>query len=124
MNKKLITIGAILTGSLYLSYKLGKYNKDKEFKSQMMSILKGSVDVTQPRDILFDTEEEAQSVLDGLNCIVCEYGQVSIADLYDLVGERPMYSDTFYGWKNIDDVKIVKDKHGFQLTLPKTICFQ
>ena len=52
-------------------------------------------------EIIVSTRKEGEAVLDELEDILREYGQVSVADFYELVGIQPEYTDNKRGWKEL-----------------------
>lgn len=72
-------------------------------------------------DILLETRAEAEEVLSQLSDLAYDYGQASIADLYDLVGISANFTDEKYGWFKGDlrtaGVRRVRD--GYLLELPR-----
>ena len=73
------------------------------------------------RDITIETRGEAERVLRQMRDIVEEYGMVSIADLYEMVGETGAHTDHNYGWTNLNNVGISRGRDGYTLDLPKAI---
>ena len=49
------------------------------------------------------------------------YGQVSVADLYDLVGKTCEHTDNKYGWTNIRNAEPVRVRDGYLLKMPKAL---
>ena len=49
------------------------------------------------------------------------YGQVTVADLYDLVGVTGNYTDNKYGWTNIRNAETIRVRDGYMLKLPKVL---
>ena len=45
------------------------------------------------------TRNEAEEVLDCLRDLTDQYGEVSVADLHDLVGIESVFADTRFGWR-------------------------
>ena len=73
-------------------------------------------------DITLETRGEAEEVLDQLDALIDTYGVASVADLYDLVGITGEYTDNKYGWTNVRNAKVIRDRHGeYLLRLPKVI---
>ena len=68
-----------------------------------------------PKDVIFSTRTDAEETLLKLNDYIEEYGQASIADLYDLIGDVAVYQDNKYGWKNglSDDLIFVTNGNWF-----------
>jgi len=72
-------------------------------------------------DIVLETRGEAEEVLTRMDEIIEEYGEVSVADLYDLIGKSCAYTDNKYGWKNIRNAEPVRVRDGYLLKLPKAL---
>ena len=72
-------------------------------------------------DIIVNTRGEAENVIENLLDIIEEYGMVSVADLYDLVGITGQYTDHKYGWTNLRNADYVRVRDGYLLKLPKAI---
>lgn len=74
----------------------------------------------QANDIVFETREDAEKVLDAMDEIIKKYGVVSLADVYDIVGKATTtYVANKYGWKSVDDAKVVRCLDGCHIKLPK-----
>lgn len=72
--------------------------------------------------LLFDTKEEAEWVLKiAKEEVLNRYGEVTLADIYDLSGIEPMYSDQFKRWTNLDDAKVIwnEQEKSWSIILPK-----
>lgn len=72
-------------------------------------------------DIVLETRSEAEDVLDRMSELIEQYGMVSVADLYDLVGITGNYTDNKYGWTNIRNAEPIRVKDGYLLKLPKVL---
>lgn len=72
-------------------------------------------------DVILGTRGEAEDVLGHLQDICEEYGMVSIADLYDLVGLPTSWSDNKYGWYNLAGSRVERINEGFLISLPRTV---
>lgn len=70
-------------------------------------------------DIILDTRGEAEDVISRMDELIETYGEVSVADLYDLVGITGNYTDNKYGWTNIRNAEPVRVRDGYMLKLPK-----
>jgi len=53
------------------------------------------------RDILVDSRDEANTVIDKMAELAAQYGQVTLTDFYNLVGVTPTWQDDKFGWKDI-----------------------
>lgn len=72
-------------------------------------------------EVVLQTRGEAEEVLMRIDEIVDNYGVVSVADMYDLVGISPMYTDNKYGWTNVRNATIVRSRDGFVIKMPKAL---
>ena len=74
-------------------------------------------------DIILDTRREAEEVLDRMLDLIDNYGMVSVADLYDLVGINGSYTDNKYGWTHLRSAVVQRVRDGYLLKLPKALPF-
>ena len=72
-------------------------------------------------DIILESRSEAEDVLTRMDELIELYGEVSIADMYELIGKSCNYTDNKYGWKNIRNAEPVRVRDGWMLKLPKAI---
>lgn len=72
-------------------------------------------------DIILDSRGEAEEVLTRMDELIDTYGNVSVADLYDLVGKSSEYTDNKYGWTNIRNAEPIRIRDGYMLKLPKAL---
>lgn len=70
-------------------------------------------------DIILESRGEAEDVLTRMDEIIDTYGEVTVADMYDLIGKSCNYTDNKYGWKNIRNAEPVRVRDGWLLKLPK-----
>lgn len=74
-------------------------------------------------DIFLDTREEAAMVLEELQGRIEDYDRVTVADLYDAVGWDHDYTESKYGWYDLESARIIRvrgaDGYGYSLDLPK-----
>lgn len=70
-------------------------------------------------DIIIPTRSEALDVLDGLEGQIEQFGVVSVADLYDLVGITSEFTDESWGWDNLRNATVKQTRAGFILDLPR-----
>jgi len=72
-------------------------------------------------EIIFATRIEAQTVLDRMFDLMQEYEQVTLNDLYQLVGITGSWADENYGWTDIRGTQILRTRDGgYLLDLPRT----
>jgi hypothetical protein len=72
-------------------------------------------------DIILDSRNGAEEVLDSLVTHCRRHGEVSVATLYELVGIPVDYTDRAYGWVSLASAYVIPSNGGFKLKLPKTI---
>lgn len=72
------------------------------------------------KSLRFNTAEDAYIVLDKMEELCELYGQVSVADMCDLVGVETSFADHRYGWKSLQNAYVTKDRNGWTLDLPRT----
>ena len=73
-------------------------------------------------DILLPTKLDANSVIDNMFNILDEYGVVSVADYYALVGEPSNYQMNAWGWENLNNVYTQRTRNGeYKIVLPKPV---
>lgn len=70
-------------------------------------------------DIVIESRTEADDVINCLVDLVEDYGFASVADLYDLVGIAPNFTDNKYGWDNLRTAKPERVRDGYLLDLPR-----
>lgn len=67
------------------------------------------------------TQSEAEEVLDQMYELLSEFGVVSISDYLDMLGVDHDYTYDKYGWTNLRNVEISRDRHSgeYYLRLPR-----
>lgn len=70
-------------------------------------------------DIVYDSRIEAEGVLSQMIDILKRYGVVTVADMYEMSGERLPYTANDYGWMNLDHASIKRIRDGWIIDLPK-----
>lgn len=74
----------------------------------------------EPDDIILDTRAAARDILNELDYMIHKYGQVSVADFYDLVGVTGDWTDNRYGWMSLRGASIKPIRDGFLIVMPRT----
>lgn len=92
------------------------YDKDRQKNSVARTRVGYDYD-----DIILDNRGEAEEVLTRMDELIDEYGLVSVADLYDLVGVTGNYTDNKYGWTDIRSASVVRVRDGYMIKLPKAL---
>lgn len=92
------------------------YDKDRQKNSVARTRVGYDYD-----DIILDNRGEAEEVLTRMDELIDEYGLVSVADLYDLVGVTGNYTDNKYGWTDIRSASVVRVRDGYMIKLPNAL---
>ena len=73
-------------------------------------------------DVYFNSRGEAELVLDGMQEILNDYKQVTVADFYDLAGVSTEFTDNKYGWTDLRGCEVRGSaRNGYYIVLPKCI---
>lgn len=76
-------------------------------------------------DPIVGTRAEAEAILQEMFDIVREYGQASIADLYDLCGISGPPTNMNYGWTELTGANTRRiGRQGYLIEMPKPICIK
>jgi len=71
-------------------------------------------------DIIFESQRDAELVIDAMSKIISQYGVVSVGDLYDLAHiSTDNYTANKYGWTNLNDINLVRTRAGYRIKLLK-----
>lgn len=95
-----------------------KFYRDKDHRANQKASYQNVP--YDPDDIILNTNGEARDVLTELDYHIREYGQASVADLYDIVGITSEWTDNRYGWTSLRGAQIKPIRDGFLLVLPRT----
>lgn len=74
--------------------------------------------------IMFETGEAAEAVLDAMKQMLKEYDVVAVADYRQLANLPVTYDNYKFGWKDLDEAKIVYTRGKFYLELPLVVNIQ
>lgn len=72
-------------------------------------------------DLIFETRGEAQIVLDELMNAIEQYGVVTVLDAYDLCGQTAPYTSDKYGWMNLENAYIERNRQGYIIRFPRAV---
>lgn len=71
-------------------------------------------------EIILESRGEAEMVLSNLVDLVVDYGQATVADLYDMVDIESTFTDQKYGWMDLSGAGVIRSRRGYLLNLPRT----
>lgn len=73
-------------------------------------------------DIVLESRGDCERILDRMNEIIETYGQVTVADLYDLVDISSEFTDNKFGWYDLKTAGYSRLRDGrYVLDLPKVV---
>jgi len=72
-------------------------------------------------EIVLDTRNEADEVIDRLYDLVGTYDTASVADLYELLGLSSSHTDHKWGWADLHGAGVQRIRDGYLLDLPDPI---
>jgi len=72
-------------------------------------------------DIVLATRVEAEQVLDQMFSLVNQYEQVTVGDLYELVGLPGTFTDQKWGWVDLRGAGAQRVSGGYLLDLPRPV---
>lgn len=82
--------------------------------------------IRQPRsvydmdDIILESRDDVENVLDILGDALERYGQITVEDYYDAVGVTGNgYTDRQYGWKDLKNVTTSRVAEGWLINMPR-----
>ena len=109
------------TGASRVSYWNGVNNQRLSYTStQPAQNPKTQNNVYNYSTLYFDDRGDAEAVLLRLKENLAVYHAVSVADLYELSGEKSFFTDYKYGWRNLDSAYVGRTTNGkFVIELPK-----
>lgn len=103
------------SGTSYVSYRNYSDPRDSRPRAEARSS-RYSYD-----DIVLESRGDAELVISQMDEMMETYGNVSVADLYDLVGKSCDYTDNRYGWTNIRNAEPVRVRDGWMIKMPRAI---
>ena len=72
-------------------------------------------------DIILGSRGEAEMILDNMIDILDRYKVVTVADYYDLCGERCSHTANKFGWTSLGSASVVRIRDGYTIRLPRAL---
>ena len=69
-------------------------------------------------NLIFDSRGDAEQVLDRMIDYLEEYEQVSVNELYSLVGKTGNFTDCKYGWTSLAGASVRRERDGYSIIFP------
>jgi len=113
--KKLTMVGLVLTGVITIKFGVCVVKAIKQKNEEKDP----NLDV-----VVFDTRDDAENVLGQLKDVMENFKSVSVADFKDMIGESGSFEENKYGWVEFNNLYVKRVRHGYILTLPKTIVLE
>lgn len=108
-------------GANRVSYWQGQSNRVVGYPSQTQ-VVKPVSNVYTYGTLYFEDRGDAEAVLLRLKEALVQYHVVSVADLFDLAGEKSAFTDNKYGWRNLDNAHVTRTLEGrYVIDLPKAM---
>lgn len=85
---------------------------------------KGGIYGYSYQEIVLNSRAEAEDVLWHLRKIERDYGMVSVADMYQAVGEDFEFTDNKWGWSDLDSATVQRVSDGFIIKMPRIEALQ
>lgn len=70
-------------------------------------------------EIVLESRQEAEAVLDQLYDLLSKYDEVTVSDLYELTGIKSTHVDKQWGWANLKGSGVSRVRGGYLLDLPE-----
>lgn len=102
----------------YGSISRDPYRNSRDQQKESVVRMRGRFDFD---DLIIPTRGEAEEVLSKLFDLTVEYGQATVADLYDACDLPTEFTDNKWGWIDLRGVEPKRVRDGYILTLPKPI---
>lgn len=103
-----------------------KYNYGNHYNSLSQGTPKVRTNYTgySYDDPIVTNRGDAERILQEMSEIIHEYGQASIADLYDLCGITGRPTDMNYGWTEMPGARSIRVPEGYVIQMPKPVCIK
>jgi hypothetical protein len=69
-------------------------------------------------EYVLDSRAEADEIIDNMYEVITQYGTISVANLYELLGVSTDHTDHKWGWTNIQGAGVRRVRNGWLLNLP------
>lgn len=69
-------------------------------------------------EVLVETRADADGVIMALRDRIEAYGQASVLDLQQVLGVTGEWTDSSWGWENLDDVRVTRYRGAWRLDFP------
>lgn len=71
-------------------------------------------------EFVLESRVEGEEILDNMYALLDRYDQVTVYDLYGMLGKSAHYTDQKWGWTSLRGSTIRRERDGYILDLPRT----
>lgn len=72
-------------------------------------------------ELYVENARDGDIVLETLDGILEQYKVVTIADLKEIMSLDSVFTDNAFGWTDLSDAKVVRDRQGLRVSLPRAV---
>ncbi len=110
------------TGESRSSYRYGSYYRGGETSTRRDEPPFRSRRDFDVGEIVLETRADAEDVLAEMDDLLARYGEVTVTNLYDILGMDPSnYQANHYGWTSLRDAGVQHVHDGYLLKLPRPV---
>lgn len=106
-------------GRSYIDYRGASYPRGRD-RDDRRYIDRGDRARHDFNNIIFDSRRKAEDVLARLGDVIEEYGEVTVANFYELSGIDSTPADNDYGWTDLRNAYTDRASHGYVIRFPQT----
>lgn len=75
-------------------------------------------------EVIFPERSDAEAVLLNLREAIASFGMVSIADFYEQINQRSVFTDQKWGWRDLSQADIIRVDNGFSIRFPRVVALE
>lgn len=102
-------------GKSYVSYS-SYYKSDNSNNNRNRAVDRRSRGNYSPVEV--DSRTEGEEILSNLVDFIVDYGQATVADLYELAGLSSNFTDNKWGWVDLSSASVKRVRNGYLIDLP------
>lgn len=75
-------------------------------------------------EVIFPERDDAEKVLLNLKESIVSFGMVSVADFYEMINQRSVFTDQKWGWRDLSQADVIRVDNGFQIRFPRLVALE
>ena len=95
-----------------------KYNFNSLYNGAIASTKAEKITDAYDSNIVMETKEDADELLEQMLNWIETYGTISVADMKNMVGTTCNHTDYRFGWTNLRSARVIHTRDGWELKLP------